>query len=94
MFSNTDNISVKEITGIIAEISGRNISYTNPTEDIYADTLSKAGMPVEYVKMFAAFAGAIKEGEFTSAETDFENLLGRKPTSAREFLNQVYALKN
>ena len=94
LFSNTENISIRDITGIIAEISGKDILYTSPTAEIYVDTLAKAGMPAEYIKMFAAFAGAIKQGEFASAETDFEKLLGRKPTSAREFLSQVYAMKN
>ena len=53
----------------------------------------KAGVPDEYVGMFAGFAEAIKQGEFSAEITDLENLLGRKPTTAKAFLKDVYASK-
>jgi NAD(P)H dehydrogenase (quinone) len=41
--------------------------------------------------MFAAFAEAIKQGEFESSAADLERLLGRKPVTPEEYLETVYA---
>ena len=40
---------------------------------------------------FRGFAEAIKQGEFEVIKTDLENLLGRKPKTAKQCLAEVYA---
>ncbi|ASS50029.1 MAG: hypothetical protein A3D31_10680 [Candidatus Fluviicola riflensis] len=92
-FSNTVNVSVSDVTTSLSEVVGKEINYVSPTTEIYMDTLTKAGVPNEYVGMFAGFSEAIKQGEFLVDKTDLENLLGRKPTTAKEFLQQTYSLK-
>jgi NAD(P)H dehydrogenase (quinone) len=89
--SNTENVSLGEIAENLSQLSGKNITYTSPDSAVYVDTLSKAGVPAEYTGMFAAFGEAMKQGEFNTSKTDLENLLGRKPTSVKEFLAGVYA---
>ncbi|MEO8238882.1 MAG: SDR family oxidoreductase [Flavobacterium sp.] len=91
--SNTESISIREVAEILSEITGATVNYTDPTSEVYAETLSKAGVPAEYIGMFAGTAEAIKQGEFSAEKTDLENLLGRKPTSAKEFFTQVYSAK-
>lgn len=88
--SNTENISIQEMAQDLSEIVGRQINYVNPPQDIYMETLTGAGVPTEYVGMFAGFAEAIKQGEFSTEKTDLENLLGRKPMTAKAFLKEVY----
>jgi NAD(P)H dehydrogenase (quinone) len=88
--SNTENVSVGEITNSLSEIVGKELNYINPTSELYVETLTKVGVPSEYIGMFAGFSEAIKQGEFTVTKTDLETLLGRKPTTAKEFLQQVY----
>jgi len=92
--ANVENVSLKDVTDSINKVTGRNIAYISPSIDVYSDTLTKAGVPAEYIQMFAGFGEAIKQGEFTSDETDLEHLLGRKPTSAAEYLAQLYSVKN
>jgi NAD(P)H dehydrogenase (quinone) len=92
-FSNTENVSVAEVVKSLSEVVGKEINYVSTPIEIYVETLSKAGVPEEYIGMFAGFSEAIKQGEFTVTKTDLENLLGREPTSAKEFLKQVYASK-
>ena len=89
-FSNSENVSVAEITNSLSEIVGKEVNYINPTTELYIETLTKAGVPNEYIGMFAGFSEAIKQGEFTTTKTDLEHLLGRKPITAKEFLQQVY----
>ena len=76
--SNTENISIQEIAGDLTEIAGKQINYVSPPQDVYVETLTKAGVPAEYIGLFAGFAEAMKQGEFTIEKTDLENLLGRR----------------
>lgn len=89
--SNTENISIQEIAQDLSEIIGTKINYVSPSQDIYIETLKGAGVPAEYMGMFAGFAEAIKQGEFSTDKTDLENLLGRKPTTAKAFFTEVYS---
>ena len=42
--------------------------------------------------MFAAFAIDIKNGQESTVSTDLEMILGRKPTSLKAGLKQLFAL--
>ena len=88
--SNTENTSIQEIAQDLTEIVGKEINYVSPPQDVYVDALTKAGVPAEYVGMFSSFAEGIKQGEFAAEKTDLEKLLGRKPTTAKQYLAQVY----
>ncbi|MDF1675104.1 MAG: SDR family oxidoreductase [Vicingaceae bacterium] len=90
-FSNTENISVPEMAKILSEVVGKEINYVSPPVDVFVDALSDVGVPIEYVKMMADFSEAIRQGEFETSKTDLEKLLGRKPTTVKEFLTQVYS---
>jgi len=91
--NNTENVSLQEIAQDLSEIVGKEINYVSPSKDVYTETLTKAGVPAQYIGMFSDFAEAIKQGEFSAEKTDLENLLGRKPTSAKAFLKEVYTSK-
>ena len=90
-FSNTENISVPEMAKILSEVVGKEINYVSPPVDVFVDALSDVGVPIEYVKMTADFSEAIRQGEFETFKTDLEKWLGRKPTTVKEFLTQVYS---
>lgn len=91
--NNRENVSFQEIAQDLSEIVGKQINYVSPSQDVYVETLTGAGVPEEYVGMFSGFAEAIKQGEFSAEKTDLENLLGRTPTTAKEFLKEVYSSK-
>jgi len=90
-FSNTENVSFQQIADILGELKGKDIQYISPDVKTYKDTLSKAGVPVEYAELFTGFGEAIQQGEFTSENTDLSKILGRKPLSLKEFLTQTYS---
>lgn len=94
IISNTENVSFHEIAENLSQLTGKSINYTSPDNDIYMDTLVKAGVPEEYAGMFSSFSEAMKQGEFAPAESDLENLLGRKPVSVKEQLTEIYMPKN
>lgn len=92
-FSNTENISIQEVAQNLSEIVGKQVNYVSPPQAVYVETLTKANVPAEYIGMFSGFAEAIKQGEFSAEKTDLENLLGRKPTTAKAFLKELYTSK-
>lgn len=92
-FSNTENVSVGEMAASLSEIAGKEVPYTSPSTEVYLETLTNANVPADYVGMFAGFSSAILQGEFTVEKTDLENILGRKPTTTKQFLSMVYASK-
>lgn len=89
-FSNSENVSFGEIAGILKEITGKEVAYFSPDSETFSQTLLAAGVPGEFVGILAGFAKGIAEGELETATTDLEDLLGRKPTSVRDFLRSVY----
>ncbi len=84
-------VSYAEIAAILGELSGKEIKYVSPSQQEYVKTLSEAGVPMEYVQVFAGFAEATRQGEFAHTTNTLERLIGRKPVSVREFLEQVFA---
>lgn len=89
-FSSPENLSLQDLADTLGQLTGKNIAYISPSAEIYAETLTKAGVPAEYVGVFAGFATAINQGELERYNSDLETLLGRKPTTAKEFLSQIY----
>lgn len=82
--------SFNDIANYLSEISGKKISYVSPSLDEYKATLSKEAVPALYIGMFAGSATAIKQGEFDLADVTLSRLLGRKCTSLKDFLAEVY----
>ena len=89
--SNTESFSFQDIANSLSSLTGKGVNYFSPDKETYHQTLANAGVPAEYIGMFAGFAEAMKQGEFTETSTDLEKLLGRKPATAQEFLAKVYA---
>ncbi len=83
-------VSYAEIAAKISAVTGKNVSYVSPTPEVFAAELTKAGVPAEYIGLFAGFSGATKEGEFTDVSNDLEKLIGRKGGSVEAFLEQAY----
>ncbi len=89
--SNTENVTMGEIARELGGIVGKEVPYISPTNNVYVETLTKENVPAEFVKMFAGFAEAIKQGEFEVHTNDLAKLLGRKPTTVKQYLKMVYA---
>lgn len=91
-FTSNEAFSYQEVAQQLAEITGKTINYISPTPEEYAQTLTEHGVPTEYIGLFSGFAVAQANGELETIGSDLEHILGRKATSIRTFLNQVYSL--
>ena len=88
---NNQAISYYEVAEIISEISGKNITYKSPSPEEYQATLKSYGVPNEYIGLFTAFSVAQANGELEMSDNSLEKLIGRKPTTTKEFLSKTYA---
>ncbi|SFE84483.1 NmrA family NAD(P)-binding protein [Spirosoma endophyticum] len=88
--SNTENVSFAQIASLLSEQTGTSIPYTSPSRTDYVATMVKSGLSNQLVSLISGLAEAIGVGEFYSSSTDLERLLGRKPVSAKLFLQRAY----
>lgn len=91
--SNTENISFSTIANMLSELSGEAVMYNSPDTETYINTLVTAGVSKEDAAFFAHIGEAIKQGEFYSAKSDLESLLGRKPASLKVYLKKTFFSK-
>jgi NAD(P)H dehydrogenase (quinone) len=85
-----ENVTMAQIAEMLSTLSGKHVGYIDPPKDVFADALTKAGVPPEMIGMAAGFAEAIKLGEFSSQKTSLEKLLGRKPAQLRDILRSLF----
>lgn len=93
-FTHQEAFSYQEVADQLSEITGKSIAYHSPTAEEYTLTLSGYGVPAEYIGLFSSFAVAQANGELDTVGSDLAQLLGRKPTTVKTFLNQVYSQSN
>lgn len=92
-FTNTEAVTYQEIAQTVSEIIGKTITYVSPSVEDYSKTLSSYGVPAEVIGIYSNFAVAQAQGELDIESTDLEKLLGRRPTSVKEFLSKLYSNK-
>lgn len=93
-FANTEAYTYTDVAKYISEATGKEIQYISPSAEEYTQTLTNAGVPAEYIGVFAGFAIAQAQGDLEAVSNDLQNLIGRKPTSLKEFLKTVYSSNN
>ena len=80
-----------DIAAMLTDTTGKTISYVSPSKEEYKDTLTKAGVPGDFVNFIADCAEAISQGEFDFNDRTLTNLLGGKCADTNKFLNSVYS---
>lgn len=83
-------VSFADIAKILAEASGKPITYTDVDPIAFEKHLKEIGVPDMYIQINAGFAAAIKQGDFEIVSNDLEHLLGRKPTNVNVYLKSHY----
>lgn len=90
----SESFSFGDIANYLSELSGKEVAYTSPDDATFKATLAQWGLPDEIIQLSAAFAAGMRNNEFDVITTDLEELIGRKPTSLRSFLNHTFAAAN
>lgn len=84
-------VSFKDVAQILSEISGRPVPLNVVPDQDYIAVLMAAGLPEPAAGFMLAWVHGINAGEWDGQTGDLEKLLGRKPTTAAEFLQASFA---
>ncbi len=90
--TNPEATSYQDIAEILSDAFGKQIQYNSPSVEEYQNTLKNAQVPEEYIGFLTAFSLAKAQGEleYMDADDNLSTFLGRKPTSTKDFLKQMY----
>ena len=89
-FASDEVYSFDDVAKILSELSGKEVPYLNPTKETFITTMTKHGVPEAAAGFMAAFGEAIANDELDTKRTVLPSLLGRKPTSLKDYLKSVY----
>jgi NAD(P)H dehydrogenase (quinone) len=82
--------SFHDIANALSELAGKKIEYVDIPLEVMKEELLRNQMSPPEIDLMAGIAESIKYNEGDCPSPDLENLLGRSPTSLKEFLKQVY----
>lgn len=82
--------SISDVATYLSELSGKTINYIDADEKVFVETLTKLGVPQEYIGLTASFSKAIKNKELELYDNTLATLLGREETSLKDYLKSVF----
>lgn len=88
----SETISFAEVAAALSELSGKEVSYINPENDVFEGALKQFGLPEPIIQMSVLFAAGIKNNDFNKTYGSLEKFLGRKPTDIKTYLKAAYKL--
>lgn len=88
--SGSEAYSFADIAREFSALAGRPIAYQSIELAPYIAQKVAAGFPEVVANFFAQWGAATKEGMLAGTHDTVEGLLGRKPTSLREYLKTTY----
>jgi len=88
--TNTAAIGFEEIAGYLSEAIRKDVRYGAPDVQTFTAILEKSGVPELYINMMVMWGSAIAEGMMNVEDATLERLLGRKPTTLRQFIGQIF----
>ncbi len=89
-FASDEVYSFDDIAKILSELSGKEVPYLNPSKETFITQMMGFGVPETAAGFMAAFGEAIANDELDTNRTVLPALLGRKPTTLKEYLKSVY----
>jgi len=81
-----------DVAAALSELSGKELLYTDITEQAFAQLMEQKGIPGHLVRKITDFVTDIKEDQEAGVYNDLETALGRKPAGLREGLKMLFDL--
>jgi NAD(P)H dehydrogenase (quinone) len=83
--------TLAELAAVISAESGREVAYTNLSEDDYVKALVGAGLPEPYARVLADSDRGAAKGALEVSPDDLTRLIGRAPTTPAEAVRAALA---
>ena len=81
-------LDFSDVAQIASEFLGKPVEREVVSDEAYRAMLVKQGMPEVYAGLLLSLYAAARAGEFTMVDPTLERLIGRKPTTMRQVLEQ------
>lgn len=91
-FTGSKTWTFQDVASVLTELSGREVRYTDVTEDTFSQLMTQKGIPGQLVKKIVDFVADIRNNQEAEIYGDLEAALGRKPTELREGLKRMFDL--
>lgn len=88
--SSNESVDFNVIATTLSNLSGKTVAYTSPDSEQFEAALKGVGLPAEIIGMSVGFATAMKNNDFDVPGNDLEHLLGRKPASIEQALEELF----
>ncbi|HEX3007035.1 MAG TPA: NmrA family NAD(P)-binding protein [Bacteroidales bacterium] len=82
-------LSFELVTSQIAKALNRNIHYSEVSIDEYVSILKSFHLPDDYISLIQYLFTEVLDGRNESVTHDIEKVLGRKPTSFKEYIDKT-----
>jgi NAD(P)H dehydrogenase (quinone) len=84
--------SFYDIAAALTELSGKEVKYTAVVESTFTGMMKQRNLPEQVIQKIVGFITDIKHNQEADIYSDLENTLGRKPTSLKDGLKQLFEL--
>ena len=82
----SESLSHEQFAEIFSNVLEKKVTNIAPTNDEYKATLLSYNLPQDLVDFMGYLYSAIEAGYFTKTTTDYEMITGKKPRTARAFI--------
>ena len=82
----SESLSHEQFAEIFSSVLGKTVTNISPSNDEYKATLLSYNLPQELVDFMGALYAAVEAGSFAFITNDYELITGKKPTTAKEFI--------
>ena len=90
--TNTELYSFEDVARVLSELSGKQITYTDANIDEFTKMLIAHKMSAHIIPIFTAFVTDFKNHQYEKTSDELKTLLGRKPSTLKEALKELYKL--
>ncbi|TCD28675.1 hypothetical protein EZ456_04620 [Pedobacter psychrodurus] len=90
IFSGKQSYSFVDVANILSDLSGHEITFLNSDQEAFASTLRQHGADEAEISKALLFSEIIKNGAYNICDGTLEQVLERKPTTLREYLETTY----
>lgn len=84
----SESMDLHQAAAVFSAVLSREITHKEPDDATYRKEMEKRGFSTEYIDAMIAVFGKIKKGEVAQTSDSIEQLLGRKPTTLKKYIER------
>ena len=88
----SESYSLHDVAAALADLAGKAVIYTPAEVPTFKQDLKERGLPEVVIGRIVGFMTDVKNGQEDEVSPDLEQLLGRKPTTLREGVKELFRL--